>query len=75
MGLQGECSKRSITGADFFARYPSLHGYLLAQLHSAAAAVQGGARAMHPSLYPVLVLLARLKPSPNARNTPEVCPV
>ena len=77
--LQGESSKRSITGSDFFARFPSLHGYLLAQLRSCtAAAFEGSARQgiaahqMHPSLYPILVLLARLKPSLHSRSSPQV---
>ena len=70
--LQGESAKRSITGADFFRRFPALHGHLLAQLHEAAAGMARGGLAMHPSLYPILVLLARLKPSLHSRTAPGV---
>jgi len=50
-------------------RYPSLHGFLLTQLQEAAQQLQpaGGAasshQAVHPSLFPVLVILSRLRPA------------
>ncbi|BDA45482.1 probable thyroid adenoma-associated protein homolog [Coccomyxa sp. Obi] len=70
--LKGEAPKRAITGAEFFHRFPLLHSYLLEQLTAAAAALQSPSAALHPSLYPILVLLARLRPSPHSRNAAEV---
>jgi len=58
--LQGDGSNRAITGHDFFQRYPTLHPFLLSQLGSAVAELEAG-NAGHPSLYPVLALLARLR--------------
>ena len=67
-------AKRAPTAADFFARYPQLHPFLLHQLSEAAAALQHGASSsnpsassMHPSLFPLLVLLSRLRPSQHSR--------
>ena len=73
------------TGAEFFARYPALHGFLLEQLQEAAAELEAASAAAaaaaaaagsgaasraaaalanpHPGLYPVLIILSRLKPS------------
>lgn len=52
-----------MTVSDFFAMYPALHPFLLGQLHQATELLEGGAgkAAMHPSLFPVLALLARLR--------------
>ncbi len=70
--MQGEAPKRAITGAEFFHRFPLLHSYLLEQLTAAAKALQSPSAQLHPSLYPILVLLARLRPSPHSRNAAEV---
>lgn len=56
-------------------RYPSLHPFLLGQLQQAAAQLEAAPHGpVHPSLYPVLVILSRLKPSPvlqdDARDGP-----
>lgn len=69
--MQGEAPKRAITGAEFFHRFPLLHSYLLDQLKAAAAAMQSPAAKLHPSLYPILVLLARLRPSLHSRNAAQ----
>ncbi|KAL6758183.1 putative death-receptor fusion protein-domain-containing protein [Haematococcus lacustris] len=71
---QWEASKRSITGAEFFQRFPGLHAYLLQQFRTAVDVLEedtprtpAAAAALpkvHPSLYPVLVLLSRLRPGP-----------
>ena len=60
-GLQGESARRAITGAEFFNRYPSLHNFLLTQLQAASQQLQQGATLVHPSLFPVLALLSRLR--------------
>jgi hypothetical protein len=57
--------------AEFFGRYPALHGFLLGQLREAAAQLEarsaagggGGGGVAHPGLYPVLIILSRLRPS------------
>lgn len=58
---KGESSKRAITGAEFFQRYPALHTFLLGQLKEAAQGLEQGGEDVHPSLSPVLVLLSRLR--------------
>ncbi|CAG9466485.1 unnamed protein product [Pedinophyceae sp. YPF-701] len=55
--------RRTLTAAEFFARYPSLHGFMLGELRAAAAWSGGGALSVHPSLFPVLAVLSRLRPS------------
>lgn len=73
-------AKRAPTAADFFARHPTLHPFLLAQLEAATEALEGadgaegssaegaqGAGQMHPSMFPVLVLLSRLRSSQHNR--------
>lgn len=78
-------AQRAPTAADFFARHPPLHAFLLAQLGAAAAALDAAAEPaaetappaaqaaaaapaeLHPSLFPVLVLLSRLRPSQHSR--------
>eukprot|EP01083_Nonionella_stella_P199337 731033_1 len=49
-----------MTGAAFFNQFPSLHSFLIGELHAALEFKDG---AMHPSLYPVLLLLSRLTPT------------
>jgi hypothetical protein len=70
--MQGEAPKRAITGAEFFHRFPLLHSYLLDQLAAAATAMRAPNAQLHPSLYPILVLLARLRPSLHSRNAAQV---
>ena len=70
--LQGEMPKRAVTGIEFFHRFPLLHSYLLGQLCSAAQGVQEAASQMHPSLYPILVLLSRLRHATQATSSIEV---
>jgi len=64
--------KRAVTGVEFFNRFPLLHGYLLGQLQDAAQGVQRGTSQMHPSLYPILVLLSRLRHSVQTATNAEV---
>ena len=70
--LQGEMPKRAVTGVEFFHRFPLLHSYLLGQLRSAAQGVWEGTSQMHPSLYPILVLLSRLRHATQATGSTEV---
>lgn len=67
-----ESVRRAITGLEFFHRYPSLHSFLFNELEVATEflgptssgdleSIQGNN--LHPSLYPILILLSRLKPS------------
>lgn len=72
---QDAAARRTMTVADFFAQFPALHPFLLAQLQLATEQLEGPGggggepgrdagspgRAMHPSLFPVLALLARLR--------------
>ncbi|XP_078452198.1 tRNA (32-2'-O)-methyltransferase regulator THADA [Lampetra planeri] len=58
-----------MTGREFFSRYPSLHPFLLEQLSRAASTCShsGGAvgtASLQPALFPLLLLLAKLYPSP-----------
>ncbi|KQJ95224.1 thyroid adenoma-associated protein homolog [Brachypodium distachyon] len=68
-----ESARRSITGLEFFHRYPALHPFLSSELKVATEQLADGvscnleshiAKAIHPSLCPILILLSRLKPSP-----------
>lgn len=53
----------TVTAAQFFARFPEMHGFLLGQLKAATVSEHASSSTtMHPSLYPVLLLLSRLKP-------------
>ena len=59
---QDRAAKRAMSVADFFAQYPALHPFLLSQLGLATEQLESGrGRAMHPSLFPVLALLSRLR--------------
>ncbi|GAB4815827.1 hypothetical protein N2152v2_002873 [Parachlorella kessleri] len=65
---QDRAAKRAMSVADFFAQYPALHPFLLSQLGQATEELEcGRGRAMHPSLFPVLALLSRLRPSLHSR--------
>ena len=70
--LQGEVPKRAVTGVEFFHRFPLLHSYLLGQLRDAAQGVREATSQMHPSLYPILVLLSRLRHATQATGSAEV---
>ncbi|XP_068682323.1 tRNA (32-2'-O)-methyltransferase regulator THADA-like isoform X3 [Montipora foliosa] len=54
--------KNCMTGREFFSRYPDLHSFLLGQLQAACQGIDRENN-VHPSLYPVLVILSRLYPS------------
>ncbi|PKA50724.1 hypothetical protein AXF42_Ash017603 [Apostasia shenzhenica] len=67
-----ESARRALTGLEFFHRYPALHSFLSHELEIAAKQLDDGysanarssiAKAIHPSLCPILILLSRLKPS------------
>ncbi|KAJ3175474.1 hypothetical protein HDU87_006137 [Geranomyces variabilis] len=51
----------TVTAREFFARFPALRSHLLAELEDAVAALEDGKT--HPALFPILTVLARLKPS------------
>ncbi|KNC99997.1 uncharacterized protein SPPG_04346, partial [Spizellomyces punctatus DAOM BR117] len=51
----------TVTGREFFVRFPKLHSLLLQQLTEAVEKLEEGE--VHPALYPILTILARLKPS------------
>ena len=61
MNSTGGASRRAVTGDEFFARFPALHPFLLAQIADAAAALDRGV--VHPSLFPTLAILGRLRHS------------
>ena len=73
LSMQGEMPKRAVTGVEFFHRFPPLHAYLLGQLQEAVRGVQESTSRMHPSLYPILVLLSRLRNSTQVTSNAEVC--
>ncbi|KAI9564730.1 hypothetical protein GHT06_008471 [Daphnia sinensis] len=54
--------KNSLTGRVFFQLYPSLYPFLLDRLRSCVADIKSGGIHLHPSLFPMLVLLGRLHP-------------
>ncbi|KAL5725456.1 hypothetical protein ACHQM5_008598 [Ranunculus cassubicifolius] len=67
-----ESARRALTAVEFFHRYPTLHPFLFHELKVATELLGDGSsrhlesnisKVVHPSLCPVLILLARLKPS------------
>ncbi|XP_071963394.1 tRNA (32-2'-O)-methyltransferase regulator THADA-like [Antedon mediterranea] len=58
--------KNCMTGREFFTRFPRLHAFLLDQL-SACLGLQpmSDTGYLQPSLFPILLLLSRLYPSPT----------
>ncbi|ORX88334.1 hypothetical protein K493DRAFT_306724 [Basidiobolus meristosporus CBS 931.73] len=60
-------SMNTLTGKEFFSRFPKLHPFLLKELKYSVEQMfksKGlSASAVHPGLYPVLTLLSRLQPS------------
>ncbi|KAM0055498.1 hypothetical protein Hdeb2414_s0006g00206891 [Helianthus debilis subsp. tardiflorus] len=76
-----ESGRRALTGLEFFHRYPSLHPFLYSELKIATEMLTNAspehvgsnlAKAVHPSLCPMLMLLSRLKPSTIASETGDV---
>ncbi|CAL5003832.1 unnamed protein product [Urochloa decumbens] len=75
-----ESARRSLTGLEFFHRYPALHPFLCSELKIATELLAAGVssnleshivKAIHPSLCPILILLSRLKPSPISCGTDD----
>ncbi|KAJ7522573.1 hypothetical protein O6H91_18G018000 [Diphasiastrum complanatum] len=69
-----ETARRTISGFEFFNRYPTLHPFLLQELKFATVHLEHASsgnvttvstmsNALHPSLAPILIILSRLKPS------------
>ncbi|ORY05607.1 hypothetical protein K493DRAFT_274843 [Basidiobolus meristosporus CBS 931.73] len=60
-------SMNTLTGKEFFSRFPALHPFLLKELKVAVDQLfkskELDSSAVHPGLYPVLTLLSRLQPS------------
>lgn len=54
--------KNSLTGRVFFQLYPELYPFLLERLRSIVFGINSGGIHLHPSLFPMLVLLGRLHP-------------
>ncbi|PWA54740.1 hypothetical protein CTI12_AA431500 [Artemisia annua] len=76
-----ESARRALTGLEFFHRYPSLHPFLYSELKIATELLTNGslehvgsnlAKAVHPSLCPMLILLSRLKPSTIASESGDL---
>ncbi|EPS68931.1 hypothetical protein M569_05834 [Genlisea aurea] len=66
-----ESARRALTALEFFHRYPLLHAFFLNELKVATELLVGRSSddlrsdlksIVHPSLYPMLILLSRLKP-------------
>ncbi|XP_066509917.1 tRNA (32-2'-O)-methyltransferase regulator THADA-like [Hoplias malabaricus] len=55
-------AQHCISPTAFFSHYPDLQPFLQGALESAAADLHEGRLSLHPSLYPVLTLLAKLQP-------------
>ncbi|XP_045773448.1 thyroid adenoma-associated protein homolog isoform X2 [Maniola jurtina] len=55
------CVRNRMTGRIFFLRYPQLYDFMLDKLKEVSE--NGKEQLLHPSLYPILLLLARLYPS------------
>ncbi|KAI8979250.1 putative death-receptor fusion protein-domain-containing protein [Mycotypha africana] len=55
----------TLTGREFFVRFPDLHPYLIKQLEIAVEQLLNNslAASVHPGLYPILTLLSRMQPS------------
>ncbi|RCH87920.1 hypothetical protein CU098_000597, partial [Rhizopus stolonifer] len=54
----------TLTGREFFVRFPDLHPYLLNQLDVAVnQLLTQAAHQVHPGLYPILTLLSRMQPA------------
>ncbi|XP_010516074.1 PREDICTED: thyroid adenoma-associated protein homolog isoform X2 [Camelina sativa] len=69
-------TRRALTGLEFFHRYPLLHPFIYSELKTATDLLDTSGPSdsnlvnlVHPSLWPILILLSRLKPSPIASET------
>lgn len=58
-----EDAVNTITGNEFFSRFPRLHPYLLEKLSMAVGDLKQDSMDVSPVLYPILTILARLKSS------------
>ncbi|KAJ3029238.1 hypothetical protein HDV00_009693 [Rhizophlyctis rosea] len=66
-------SINTVTGREFFTRFPNLHSLLLTELRTAVDFLEEGK--VHPALYPILTILARhqsVKPSPLESTDPAI---
>lgn len=65
-GKDERSKKNRMTGREFFARFPTLHPFLLKQLEMVANTMESdsGVLKLHPSLFLLLLVLGRLYPSP-----------
>lgn len=63
----------TLTGREFFVRFPDLHPYLLKELGVAVEQLLKNslAASVHPGLYPILTLLSRMQPSTEDVNDEE----
>ena len=64
----------TLTARAFFQKYPGLFEVIGGELRAAADAIEVGRGAMSPleaSLYPILILLAKLQPSPVSSGIDE----
>ncbi|OAD04769.1 hypothetical protein MUCCIDRAFT_79865 [Mucor lusitanicus CBS 277.49] len=63
----------TLTGREFFVRFPALHPYLLKELGVAVDQLLQNALAasVHPGLYPILTLLSRMQPSNTAEDATD----
>ncbi|KAM3867515.1 tRNA (32-2'-O)-methyltransferase regulator THADA [Diretmus argenteus] len=65
-GEEGSLTQYGMSPTAFFSHYPALQPFLLGELRGAAQDLQGplgeARLRLHPSLYPVLTLLAKLQP-------------
>lgn len=59
---QERSTHSSMSSPSFFNLYPALQPFLLGALESAAKDLHDATLLLHPSLYPVLTLLAKLQP-------------
>jgi hypothetical protein len=67
--------KNSLTARVFFVRYPELHGYLLGQLKLASEIIvtsRGSISPAESAIFPVLLMLAKLQPSPFSEDSEPV---
>ncbi|GAA5795031.1 hypothetical protein HPULCUR_000382 [Helicostylum pulchrum] len=66
-------SVNTLTGREFFVRFPDLHPYLLKELGVAVDQLLKNslAASVHPGLYPILTLLSRMQPSTEDINDQE----
>jgi hypothetical protein len=53
----------TLTGREFFVRFPDLHPYLLKELENAMHQLSKNDMGVHPGLFPILTLLSRMQPT------------